>query len=301
MENQFSEPPGKYPARLTYEDRFQVRRTVQPLFDDFEINIRFCDTRLSAMAAARAWAGNPKRLGPAPDTDREDNIRRSVKRAQSKCRKHLVMARADRMFTYTVRLCSGQAPLSRSTMLRAWALYVKWAKEGDKNFTYVCTMELQKNGQPHMHAGIKGFKNLGQHHRLWNDALSQVMGMPKGLTGSDALGNVDGGVNKYLQKKRKPKDKATKMAAYMSKYMAKDAEYVPFNGKRYFHTTGIVIPDKISQWMDADNIDDCVKVTLADYGLLLPDGSFPPGVFARWDGFCAFIVVPHSALPPPPF
>jgi hypothetical protein len=205
------------------------------------------------------------------------------------------------MFTYTVRLSEGQQPLSRSVMLKAWALYIKWAKAGDKNFTFVCTMELQKNGQPHIHAGIKGFKNLAQHHRLWVDALAQVMGKPKGLTGAQALGNVDGKVNMHLKKKRSMKDKATKMAVYMSKYMAKDAEYVPFNAKRYFHTTGIVIPEKVSRWMDEGDIDAAVTSTLNEYGLLLPDGSLPPGCFARWDSYCAFIVVPHSSRPEPPF
>jgi hypothetical protein len=44
-----------------------------------------------------------------------------------------------------------------------------------------------------------------------------------------------------------------------------------------------------------------VKATLAEYELLAPDGSFLPGVFARWDGYCAFIVVPHSSALEPPF
>lgn len=292
---------GQFPYRYTQQERFQLRRTVQPLVDDFEITLRFCDTRLPAMAAANQWAGSPKRMFPAPEADREDSIRRSVKRAKSQCRKHVIVSLADRMFTYTVRLKDGVPPISRELVMKAWALYLKWAKQGDKNFTYVMTVELQKNGQPHIHAAVKGFKHLGQHHRMWNDALSQVMGLPKGLAGSDAPGNVDGGVNQYLKKKRSRKDRASKMASYMAKYMAKDAENVPFNSKRYSHTTGLVVPPKVAVWMEEGDVDAAVKATMLEYGLMLPDGSWPPGVFAQWDRYCAFIVVPHASIAEPPF
>jgi hypothetical protein len=292
---------GQFPYRFTQVDRFQLRRSVQPLVDDFEITLRYCDTRLPALAASRQWGGSPKRTEPPKEVDREDSIRRSVKRAKSQCRKHVIVALADRMFTYTVRLHDGVPPISRALVMKAWALYIKWSKQGDKNFTYVMTVELQKSGQPHVHAAIKGFKNLRDHHRMWNDALAQVMGLPKGLTGSDALGNVDGGVNQYLKKRRSRKDRATKMAAYMAKYMAKDCENVPFNSKRYSHTTGLVVPPKVSVWMDEGDIDAAVKATLLEYGLLLPDGSWPPGVYAKWDSYCAFIVVPHASVAEPPF
>jgi hypothetical protein len=299
----FSAPLGKFPYLYTQDERFQVRSTVQPLLDDIEVSIRFCDTRLPAMAAERDWLGFPKRTGPKPEADREDNQRRSVIRARKRCRYHLVMAKCDRMFTYTVRLRPGDLPLTRDQMLKVWGYYIRAAKSTDKNFKFVCTMEPQANGQPHIHAGIKGFKDLGYHHRLWCDAVAKVKGMPSGqYDGVDALGNIDGGVNRFLKRKRSMKDRASRMAAYMSKYMTKDADYVPFNGKRYFHTIGIHIPPALAQWMEAQDIQTALWDMLEGLGVVVERGKqVTPGVYVKFDAYCAFIVVPHGCLPPPPF
>lgn len=303
QDNPFTASRGEFPYLYTQEERFQVRSTIQPLADDIEISIRFCDTRLSAMAAERQWLGFPKRTGPKPDADREDNQRRSVLRAKKRCRHHLIMAKCDRMFTYTVRLRHGSSPLTRAQMVEAWGYYIKAAKVTDKNFKYVCTMEPQASGQPHIHAGIKGFKDLGHHHRLWCDALSKVMGLQLGqYEGVAAVGNIDGGVNKFLKRKRSMKDRASRMAAYMSKYMAKDAANVPFNGKRYFHTIGIHIPPALAQWMEAQDIDTAVWDALEGLGVVVERGKqVTPGVYVTWGRYCAFIVVPHGCLPAPPF
>ena len=151
--------PGQFPYRHTEDDRFQYRVKVQPVAGQLEFSIRCVDTRLAALAARRAWEGYPLRVGPALETDREDNVRKAILRAKGRVKLLAMEARVDRLLTFTIRKV-GDVCMEYDTVLKAWDLFRRLAVQADKNFHYVAAPEVQKNGQFHIHAGAVSYTHL---------------------------------------------------------------------------------------------------------------------------------------------
>src|SRR5664279_873753 len=119
MEFTLEPPPGQYPYRFTQDDRFQYHVKVQPVAGQLEFSIRTVDTRLAASAALRAFQGYPKRVGPAPHTDRDDNIRKAKLRAKSQVKLLAMELGVDRLLTFTIRKV-GDALMDYDDVLKAW-------------------------------------------------------------------------------------------------------------------------------------------------------------------------------------
>lgn len=288
----FAEPPGKYPYRLSVEDRFQPRVRVQPVAGQLEIDIRYCDTRLAAAADRRAWMGFPKRLQVKSDEERQDNILRATQRAQRRIRLLCMEAGVDRMFTFTTRHV-----MDRDTLLHAWDLFRRSMEKHYNGFRYVATMELHPKGKPghiHIHAGLTGFYNVNILRKLWHHALNTVLGRPMTMTsGADSPGNIDTG---RKGKRHTGLRASLAIASYIGKYVGKGMLQA-FNRKRYLQSKGIKLTPAQSQWLEADNLSDAFFEACTKFGII---ESLDRAV-VRHRGMSAFIRIPIDALPPPPF
>jgi len=291
-----SEPaPGQFPYRLTHEDRFQYRVKVQPVAGQLEFSIRAVDTRLAANAAKRAFEGYPKRIGPAPETDRQDNIRKAIWRAKAKVKLLAMECRVDRLLTFTIRK-TGDACMSYGELLKAWDIFRRMAARADKNFHYVAAPEVQKNGQFHIHAGVHGFINVRNYTRMWQIALNRVLGRSQSLyMGEDSPGTCN--VTKRLTGSQCGKSK--NIAKYIAKYIGKALE-AGFGRKSYFHTIGIVVTPAKAQWLEAQSRDDAYLEVVQKYDLLWALMSDSISVWNR-DGCSAWFTVPAKMAAPPPF
>ena len=291
----FSETPGQFPFRFTHEDRFQYRVKVQPVAGQLEFSVRAVDTRLSAMAAERAFQGFPKRTGPAPETDREDNIRKAIWRAKAKVKLLAMECRVDRLLTFTIRKI-GDACMGYETLLRAWDIFRRMAARADKNFHYVAAPEVQKNGQFHIHAGVHGFINVKNYTRMWQIALNRVLGRSQSLyMGEDSPGTCN--VTKRLTGSQCGKSK--NIAKYIAKYIGKALES-GFGRKSYFHTIGIVVTPAKALWLESQSRDEAVFEVMVKYGMCR---ALLAGIVNVWnrDGCSAWFSVPAGYVNDPPF
>jgi hypothetical protein len=117
------------------------------------------------MAAQRAWMGYPKRIGPKPETDRDDNIRKAKLRAKGMIKLIAMEMGVDRLLTFTIR--KTDTVMEYEKVLKAWDLFRRMAVRWDSKFAYVAAPEVQKNGQFHIHAGVSGFINVRIYTRMW--------------------------------------------------------------------------------------------------------------------------------------
>lgn len=288
-----SPPPGAYPYRYTDDDRFQFRVRVQPVAGHLEFYVRAVDTRLPAMAADRAWHGNPKRQYRVEQTpaERFSNQLKATQRAQRQVRLLCMEAGVDRLFTFTVRACHH---LDRNTLLKAWDMFRRIMERHFHNFRYVATLEHHKSGELHIHAGLSGFHNINHLRRIWHTCLNRTLGRDQSLvTGPDSPGNVN--IPKSRSKKRHSGVKGCiAIASYIAKYVGKDMVEA-FNRKRYLHTKNVKITPAQAQWLKSDNLVDAVFEAAQLY-------SFTECLdnLKTFKG-SAFIRVHLDELPPPPF
>lgn len=295
MENEYYGPSrGQFPHRLTHDDRYQYRAKIQPVAGTLEVSLRCTDTRLAAMAAARAWMGYPKRIGPKPDTDREDNIRKSKLRAKSTIKLLAMEMGVDRLLTFTIR--KTDKLMDYDQVLKAWDLFRRMAVRWDKGFSYVAAPEVQKNGQYHIHAGVSGFINVRIYTRMWQSALNRVLKRPQALVhGSDSPGTCN--VTKALR--GATLQKARNIARYIAKYVGKALD-ASFNRKAYFHTAGITVAEPRAIWLESRDRESAIVEVMQMYGLLDSGVGFDINVWRR-DSCSAWFSVPVNleAFPPP--
>jgi hypothetical protein len=286
---------GQFPFRFTQDDRFQYRVKVQPVAGQLEFSIRTVDTRLAAMAAQREWSGFPNRIGPAPETDRDDNIRKAKLRAKAQVKLLAMELGVDRLLTFTIRKWEGVA-LEYETVLKAWDYFRRMALRWDKTFRYVAAPELHKAGGYHIHAGVHGFVNVNILRRMWQSALNKVFGRAQSLVhGVESPGTVN--VTKKLN--GATLQKAKNIARYIAKYIGKALE-TGFNRKSHFHTTGIKITKAQAQWLEAQSRDGAIMEVLRRYGLIDDMGVPMVSIWMR-DSCSAWFSVSADLAQPPPF
>jgi hypothetical protein len=287
--------PGQFPYRHTQDDRFQYRAKAQPVAGTLEISIRPVDTRLAAMAAQRAFMGYPKRIGPAPETDRDDNVRKAKLRAKGQVKLLAMELGVDRLLTFTIRKVGDC--MEYDNVLKAWDYFRRMASRFDTNFAYICAPEIQKNGQFHIHAGVRGFINVRIYTRMWQSALNRVLKRNQGLVaGSDSPGTCN--VTKALR--GATLQKAKNIARYIAKYIGKSLE-TGFNRKSHFHTTGIKITPAQAFWLEANDRESAIVEVMQRYGMLESGVGFDVQIWRR-DSCSAWFSVPvNPETFPPPF
>lgn len=145
---------------------------------------------------------------------RAENRERAARRARAECSARLKAIRADRMITLTYR----ENMTDRARLARDWKEFVRRIRRV-MGFTYVATHERQKRGAWHMHVAVAGRQN----YRLVRSVWLSVVG----------AGNVDVR-NPWREKKLRHK-----LAAYMGKYIAKNAEQGELGERRVWCSKGI--------------------------------------------------------------
>lgn len=296
MEHEYFGPTvGQFPHRHTQDDRYQYRAKIQPVAGTLEISVRSTDTRLAAMAAQRAWMGYPKRIGPKPETDRDDNIRKAKLRAKGMIKLIAMEMGVDRLLTFTIR--KTDTVMEYEKVLKAWDLFRRMAVRWDSKFAYVAAPEVQKNGQFHIHAGVSGFINVRIYTRMWQSALNRILGRPQSLVhGSDSPGTCN--VTKALR--GATLQKARNIARYIAKYVGKALES-GFNRKAYFHTVGVKITPAQAVWLEAQDRETAIIEVMRMYGLFDSGIGFDVNVWRR-DSCSAWFSVPITLeTVPPPF
>jgi hypothetical protein len=284
---------GNFPFRFTQDDRYQYRVKVQPVAGQLEFSIRSTDTRLAAMAADRAWKGYPLRVGPAPETDRDDNIRKAKLRARAQVKLLAMELGVDRLLTFTIRKV-GDYVLPYDDVLKAWDYFRRMVARWDSNFAYVAAPEVQKNGQFHIHAGIRGFVNVRILTRMWQSSLNRVLKRSQKLvSGPDSPGVCN--ITKAL---RGPTlQKAKNIARYVAKYIGKALDS-GFNRKSYFHTTGIALTPSQALWLESETRDGAIMEVLRKWGLVDELGIPKVNIWMR-DSCSAWFSISADSIPPP--
>lgn len=238
--------------------------------------------------------GYPKRIGPAPETDRDDNIRKAKLRAKAQVKLLAMELGVDRLLTFTIRKVGDVMPYD--DVLKAWDYFRRMALRWDKNFAYVCAPEVQKNGQFHIHAGVRGFINVRIYTRMWQSALNRVLRRPQHLVaGVDSPGTCN--VTKALR--GAALQKARNIARYIAKYIGKSLE-TGFNRKSHFHTVGIKVTPAQAQWLEAQDRESAIVEVMQNLGLLASGVAFTVDIWRR-DACSAWFSVPVTteAFPPP--
>lgn len=145
---------------------------------------------------------------------RAENRDRAARRARAECSARLKAIRADRMITLTYR----ENMTDRARLARDWKEFVRRIRRV-MGFVYVATHERQKRGAWHMHIAVAGRQNYRLVRSIWQSVV-----------GSGSV-NVR---NPWREKKLRHK-----LAAYMGKYIAKNAEQGELGERRVWCSKGI--------------------------------------------------------------
>lgn len=146
------------------------------------------------------------------------NRERAARRSRSECCARLKAIKADRMITLTYR----ENMVDRERLARDWKEFVRRVRRV-AGFEYVATHERQKRGAWHMHVGVRGRQNYRLLGAIWR--------------------SIGGGfvrvTNPFKQRALRHK-----LAAYMSKYIAKNAEEGERGERRMWCSKGIEPPQR---------------------------------------------------------
>ena len=148
------------------------------------------------------------------DRRRAENRERAARRARVECAARLKAIKADRMITLTYR----ENMTDRARLARDWKAFVRRIRRV-MGFSYVATHERQKRGAWHMHVAVSGRQNYRLVRSIWRSVVGE--------------GNVDVR-NPWREKKLRHK-----LAAYMGKYIAKNAEQGELGERRVWCSEGI--------------------------------------------------------------
>lgn len=153
------------------------------------------------------------------EAKRAEHRERAARRARAECAARLKAIRADRMVTLTYR----ENMTDRARLGRDWKEFVRRLRRV-MGFEYVATHERQKRGAWHMHVAVAGRQNYRLVRSIWQSVV-----------GSGSV-NVR---NPWREKKLRHK-----LAAYMGKYIAKNAEQGELGERRVWCSKGIDRPER---------------------------------------------------------
>lgn len=160
---------------------------------------------------------------------RTDNAADSAKRAKQAVRLRCKAIRADRMITLTYR--ENVTDIDR--VKKDWDAFRRRMGK-HKQFHYVATVEPQKRGAYHIHVAVTGRQVYQLVRSIWQS-----------IVGRDDQGRVMGQANvRDPHKFGFGKNGRHKLAAYISKYITKQADDHALNAKHYWSSRGIVVPEK---------------------------------------------------------
>ncbi|RZI43722.1 hypothetical protein EGT07_08105 [Herbaspirillum sp. HC18] len=176
---------------------------------------------------------------------REQNDDDSAKRAKQQVRLRCKQIGADRMVTLTYR----ENMQDKERLLRDWDTFRRRMSKY-KEFHYVAAVERQEghkkgnlNAQEgrsafHIHVAVHGRQDYKFLKKVWLSIVGEGMGYAHVRNPNDFYKARPRGATKDNRELQHL------IAAYLSKYITKDADDHELNAKRYWSSRGIVIPEQ---------------------------------------------------------
>lgn len=254
----------------------------------------------------------------APDVVSIENQMKAAARSKRKMRHLVKNMMADHLVTFTKH----EGPSTKTWGDREWAAWEcggkdaweaqhgafmgpdDWAKVWDKfrrlltrylgEFPYVAILEEHQKGNFHLHVAWCGRVNVGLVRKMWLAALG----------GGKGCGNID------AKKIKVPAggDRASRIARYISKYVAKHFEDAPrYNKKRYWASRQ-TLEEARRYVLTADSLDGAVEqmrqmlgLDFAKFWVMGARGLKMENMFSFPDGcglWLAYIPEIHGSDPP---
>jgi hypothetical protein len=205
----------------------------------------------------------------------DDDLRRSTYRAKKNLRHKILMMRADRMLTLTVR----NGFKTQADAMKAWDSFRRRCMKSWPKFSAVMVTELHTGAGPnfgtfHIHVALNAFYSVNMLRHFWHKSL----GAPGLMRGVEAPGNVDirtgpkGGVFRREA-----------LARYLSKYLSKGMEHQQINSKRYSSCGAIPDPVVVKYYLPiCDDIEHrLAQLLLQESGARAKSFYEVPGTIER--------------------
>jgi hypothetical protein len=196
------------------------------------------------------------------------NKKRACRLARQRVRLLAKCIGADHMVTLTYR----EVVQDMDKLKKDFENFVRAVHVKHPEWVYVATFEKQRVDSPdwsyHMHLAVKGKQDIKYLLRSWLRSIGQPLDeINDWLIRGVKLGERSkGAVNVTKPNKRwsaasntSATWQANKLAAYMTKYIAKEFDTVQKGAKKYWHSKGIEKPEVIKFWLGATNFPDAIK------------------------------------------
>ncbi|MGD7194068.1 rolling circle replication-associated protein [Ralstonia pseudosolanacearum] len=185
--------------------------------------------------------------------DRDKSIEISTQRSKRSVREKSKSIHADHLITLNYR----ENVQDRERVLRDLKEFVRKVnrveKMGLRKLHYVAVLEKQERGAYHIHMAVHGFKS----HKIVRAIWYEIVGKGNGQIDIQGPGDMvmkDGNITKSDRRKARRRG-AHQIAAYLSKYITKDAKDIELNKKRYFASRGIVVPERQTLGVYTEDFD----------------------------------------------
>ncbi len=198
----------------------------------------------------------------APSESASENAERNTRRARQMIRRKLMGNGFDRLLTLTTRACIDEPDL-------AWALWARFLRllrdRAGIRFPYVTVLEWQNRGAAHFHAALAGPQDIGLLRRFWLQAVADLVPASHPSLWREDVGSFapnDGSLNIEYRSDTNP----AKIAGYLSKYLAKQADLAEKGAKRYRCSLGLREPVETLEVSPDTNPAQVVENALLDAG-----------------------------------
>jgi len=173
----------------------------------------------------------------------KENHYRAVRRAKQNIRWLVKQIEGDRLLTLTYRRNMEDREQVKADFKRFLRLVRGgWkGQQGETDWKYVAVIEQQERGAYHIHCAVKGWQRVSFLRACWYKAL----GGQGNETGEGTPGQIDVTSPRKCRWGTQLREwKTSKLAAYLTKYLAKTFDEGNDEKKRYWHSKDSKTPAK---------------------------------------------------------
>lgn len=189
---------------------------------------------------------------------KSENHNRAVRRAKQNIRWLVKEMNGDRLLTLTYRKNQQDREEVKAHFKRFIRLVRNgWkGQEGYPDWQYVAVLEQQDRGAYHIHCAVTGWQRISFIRKAWYKAI----GGQGNETGEGTPGQVDVTSPKATRWGTKAREwRSSKLAAYLTKYLAKTFEEDSDEKKRYWHSKDSSAPKKQRFILSAFDVVAAIK------------------------------------------
>jgi hypothetical protein len=247
----------------------RIRESADP-----ESHVNFLKSK--GLSYNEVYGNGLKRIRRNPDEidpwEKAENHKRAVRRAKQSIRFLTKQVEADRLLTLTYRKNQEDRGEVKADFARFLRLVRKgWAGQGgDGDWRYIAVLERQERGAYHIHCAVKGHQRIPFLRTAWFKAL----GGRGNETGEQTPGNIDvTSPHKARWGTKRSEWKASKLSAYLTKYLSKTFDESTAEKRRYWHSKGIESPKKERFLLCATSmvgaINEIKSILELNYGMVI--------------------------------